>query len=79
MSITDLIYQHVCKLSATDALEVLRFIEFIEFKQQQGAKPPIESQPGNINLLQWLENLPAGTRSADELYRDLQALRNEWE
>ncbi|WP_150046883.1 MULTISPECIES: DUF2281 domain-containing protein [Methylomonas] len=73
MTIADTIYQHVKALPPAKALEVLRFVEFLE------SKPNSLPQPAaNEALAAFLHSLPAGQRSDEEINSEFLTIRNEW-
>ena len=73
MNIAQTIYQHVKTMPISKAVEVLHFIEFLETKQD------ITSNVTESNdVIQFMQNLPIGQRSDDEINTAIQALRDEW-
>ena len=73
MNIAQTIYQHVKTMPISKAVEVLHFIEFLETKQD------ITSNVTESNdVIEFMQNLPIGQRTDDEINSALQALRDEW-
>ncbi|MEI6147039.1 MAG: DUF2281 domain-containing protein [Methylococcales bacterium] len=73
MNIAQTIYQHVKTMPISKAVEVLHFIEFLETKQD------ITSNVTESNdVIEFMQNLPIGQRSDDEINTAIQALRDEW-
>jgi len=73
MNIAQTIYQHVKTMPISKAVEVLHFIEFLETKQD------ITSNLTESNdVIEFMQNLPIGQRSDDEINTAIQALRDEW-
>ena len=70
----DTIYQRIKTMPMTNVYEVLNFIDFLNFKQTQTVSEPAD----NIDLLNFIENLPNGNRDVAELNQELQTLRDEW-
>lgn len=74
MNTAEKIYQNVQNLPEAQAQEVLKFIDFLKFKQ------PIASiQTEKNDLRQLLKNYPIRSRSSVEIDEQMQSLRNEWE
>ncbi len=73
MNIAETIYLHVKSMSMAKAIEVLHFVEFLETKPDFIAGNAAEN-----NLLEFMKNLPVGTRTDVEINSDFQSLRDEW-
>jgi len=74
-TLTDLIYQKVQRLPSEAAYEILKFIEFVEFKQQHLMST---SDDNHSEFLKFIQELPKGSREVADIDKDLQTLRNEW-
>jgi hypothetical protein len=75
MDIAETIYQHVKIMSATKALEVLRFIAFIETKNNL-----FETVIPDSNMLEFIQKSPITKNRTDiEINQAFQSLRDEWE
>ncbi len=73
MTIADTIYQHVKALPPAKTLEVLHFVEFPESKSALIPEPS-----ANEALAAFLQSLPVGQRSDEEINAEFQTMRNEW-
>ena len=74
MNIAETIYKHVKAIPMAKATEVLHFVEFLETKPDV-----IASNTAENNLLEFMLNLPVGTRTDEEINTDFQALRDDWD
>ena len=73
----DTIYQRVKTMPRANVYEVFDFIEFLNFKQTR--KVSILSMPtDNKDLLNFIQNLPKGSRDVVDINQELQILRDEW-
>jgi hypothetical protein len=75
MNTAEKIYQHVQNLPEVQAEEVLRFIDFLRFKQPVSTVQALEKK----DLKQLLKNYPIRNRNSVEIDEQIQSLRNEWE
>jgi hypothetical protein len=73
MNIAEIIYQHVKAMPTAKAIEVLHFVEFLETKPDV-----IASNAAENNLLEFMQNVPIGERTDNEINKNFQALRDEW-
>ncbi|MFI3157196.1 MAG: DUF2281 domain-containing protein [Methylococcaceae bacterium] len=74
MNTAEKIYQNVQNLPEAQAQEVLKFIDFLKFKQ-----PITGIQTEKNDLRQLLKNYPIRSRSSAEIDEQIRSLRNEWE
>ncbi|TAL45824.1 MAG: DUF2281 domain-containing protein [Methylovulum sp.] len=74
MNIADTIYQHVKAMPTAKAIEVLHFIEFLETK----ADNAVSNTAGN-DLFDFMQSLPVGHRTDEEINQYFQSLRDEWD
>ncbi|MDO9046868.1 MAG: hypothetical protein Q7U66_03920 [Methylobacter sp.] len=72
MNIAQTIYQHVKTMPMAKAIEALHFIEFLETKPDA-----IADNAGENEVLEFMQSLPIGKRTDNEINRDFQALRND--
>ncbi len=75
MNTAERIYQSVQNLPEVQAEEVLRFIDFLRYKQTTSTVQTTEKN----DLRQLLKNYPTRNRSSVEIDGQIQSLRNEWE
>ena len=72
-NIAETIYQHVKAMPHTKAVEVLHFVEFLETKLYTLAQTVSENE-----MFEFMQNLPVGKRTGQEINKDFHALRDEW-
>lgn len=76
MTTADMVYQQVQTMPERLAQEVLEFAEYLAFKRQSKTTP---SKTAPNSLLKLLEECPVGTRTSEDIDKEIQALRDEWE
>ncbi len=72
MNIAQTIYQHVKTMPMAKSIEALHFIEFLKTKPDA-----IADNAGENEVLEFMQSLPIGKRTDNEINRDFQALRND--
>jgi len=77
MTIADTIYQNVQTMPNYLAQEVLDFTEYLKIKWMVPKVTPTPIEP--TSLLKLLEQCPLSSQTSEELDRQLQTIRNEWE
>ncbi|NOU22922.1 MAG: DUF2281 domain-containing protein [Methyloglobulus sp.] len=75
MNTAERIYRSVQNLPEVQAEEVLRFIDFLRYKQTTSTVQTTEKN----DLRQLLKNYPTRNRSSVEIDGQIQSLRNQWE
>jgi len=70
----DTIYQRVKTMPRENVYEVFDFIEFLNFKQTR----KVSMSTDNKDLLNFIQNLPKGSRDVVDINQELQILRDEW-
>lgn len=77
MTIADMIYQQVQTMPNDLAQEVLDFTEYLKKKSEAQQTTPTQTQ--STSLFKLLEQCPTGSRTSEDIDRQLQTLRDEWQ
>ncbi|MEK8017199.1 MAG: hypothetical protein VSS75_010045 [Candidatus Parabeggiatoa sp.] len=70
----DTIYQRVKTMPIANIYKIIDFIDFLSFKKTQTLSMPTD----NTDILNFIQNLPKGSRDVAEINQELQILRDEW-
>jgi len=87
MTIADTIYQNVQTMPNHLAQEVLDFTEYLKIKWTQPKVTPTQIEPvirfktatEPTSLLKLLDQCPLNYRASEDIDRQLQTIRDEWE